>query len=428
MTFLYNQLVFQIPRGTRDFKPDEMQRRRYVEERIRSTFLSFGYREVQTPTFETLELFTAKSGEEIIDELYSFKDKGGRDLALRPELTAPVIRFYVGKMQMESKPLKLFYIGNCYRYDRPQKGRYREFTQAGCELIGTDTTEAISELIALAYTIIKNVGVKDVKLNIGNLTILSLIFKKFNLNEEQQKYITPLIDKSKYADIFSALRDFDIESENANLLIELLQTEDISKIKDFIKDDKKILDEFSKFKKIIDLLENSFEISDFNIKMGIVRGLDYYSGVVFEIEAPALGAEKQLCGGGVYSLVQMFGGRQTPTSGFAIGFDRTIVALESEVFNFKKLGLDVYVIPMGEDLIKDALEIVQLLRKNGISVDWDLLRRGVSKSLKYASSINAKNAIFIGEEEVNQNSVTIKDLKTGKQEFVEISNLVKLFK
>jgi histidyl-tRNA synthetase len=375
-----------------------------------------------------LELFTAKSGEEIIDELYSFKDKGGRDLALRPELTAPVIRFYVEKMQMESKPLKLFYIGNCYRYDRPQKGRYREFTQAGCELIGTDTTEAISELIALAYTIIKNAGVKDVKLNIGNLTILSLIFKKFNLNEEQQRYITPLIDKSKYDDVSSALRDSGIESENANLLIELLQTRDILKIKNFIKDDKQILDEFSSFEKLIDFLKNSFEINDFDIKMGIVRGLDYYSGVVFEIEAPSLGAEKQLCGGGVYSLVSMFGGRQTPTSGFAIGFDRTIVSLESEGFNFQKLGLDVYVIPLGKDLIKDALEIVQMLRKNGIKADWDLLRRGVSKSLKYASSINAKYAIFIGEEEVNQNSVTIKDLKTGKQEFVKISNLVKLFK
>jgi histidyl-tRNA synthetase len=420
--------VFQIPRGTRDFKPDEMEKRRYVEEKIRSSFLSFGYREVQTPTFETLELFTAKSGEEIIEELYSFKDKGGRDLALRPELTAPVIRFYVEKMQMESKPLKLFYIGNCYRYDRPQKGRYREFTQAGCELIGTDTPEAISELIALAYTIIKSVGVKDVKLNIGNLTILSFIFNKFNLNQEQQNYIAPLIDKSKYDEVFSALRDFNIESENANHLIELLQTRDFSKIEDFIKDDKQIMDEFLGFKKVIDFLKNSFKISDFDIKMGIVRGLDYYTGVVFEIEAPSLGAEKQLCGGGVYNLVQMFGGRDTPTSGFAIGFDRTIVALESEGFNFQKSRLDVYVIPLGEDFVNDALEIVQFLRKNGISVDWDLLKRGVSKSLKYASSANAKYAIFIGEDEVNQNSVSLKDLKTGKQEFIKREKLVKLFK
>jgi histidyl-tRNA synthetase len=148
--------VFNIPRGTRDFTSEEMDKRRYIEKVIRSTFQTYGYHEIQTPTFETLELFTAKSGQGIIDELYFFKDKGNRDLALRPELTAPVIRFYIDKLQMEPKPLKLFYFGNCYRYDRPQKGRYREFRQAGCEIIGTDTPEAYAELISLAYSILKN--------------------------------------------------------------------------------------------------------------------------------------------------------------------------------------------------------------------------------------------------------------------------------
>ena len=142
--------MFKIPRGTRDFNPAEMQKRRYLEDSMKKTFKIFGYREVQTPMFENLDLFTAKSGEGIIEEIYSFADKGGRELALRPELTAPVIRFYVDKLQMEPKPLKLFYFGNCFRYDRPQKGRYREFRQAGCEIIGTDTPEALAELIALA--------------------------------------------------------------------------------------------------------------------------------------------------------------------------------------------------------------------------------------------------------------------------------------
>ena len=152
--------MYQIPRGTRDFNPEEMEKRRYVEEKIRSTFQKFGYKEIQTPTFENLELFTAKSGGAIIDELYSFKDKGDRNLALRPELTAPVIRFYVEKLQMVPKPLLLFYFGNCYRFDRPHKGRYREFKQAGCEIIGTDTPEATAELIAMGYTILKNIGLK----------------------------------------------------------------------------------------------------------------------------------------------------------------------------------------------------------------------------------------------------------------------------
>ncbi len=419
--------MFQIPRGTRDFTKKEMQKRKYVENIIRSTFISFGYNEIQTPTFENLELFTAKSGDKIIEELYSFKDKGGRDLALRPELTAPVIRFYVEKLQMEPKPLKLFYFGNCYRYDRPQKGRYREFTQAGCELIGTNTPEAIAELIALAYTILKNAGVKKLVLNIGNLNILSLIFKKFKLPKEQQTYITPLIDKSKYDEIFDALKDFKIKSEDINLLIDLLQTKNISEIKDFIIDDEKGKEELERFEKIIGLLINAYEIENYNIKIGIVRSLDYYKGVVFEIDAPSLGAEKQLCGGGSYELVSLFGGRDTPTAGFALGFDRTIVALESENYKFETPKLDVYVIPLDSNLIEKALEIVQLLRKNKVSVDWDLLKRGVSKSLKYASSINAKHAILIGQNEIKQNSITLKDLKTGKQKLVKINDLVELF-
>ena len=173
--------MFKIPRGTRDFSPKEMEKRRYIEESMRSTFKTFGYREIQTPTFETLELFTAKSGEAIIDEIYHFRDKGGRNLALRPELTAPVIRFYVDKLQMEPKPLKLFYFGNCFRYDRPQKGRYREFKQAGCELIGTDTPIAYAELIAMAYTILEKVGLNNMRLNIGNLSILSSMFDVLKL-------------------------------------------------------------------------------------------------------------------------------------------------------------------------------------------------------------------------------------------------------
>ena len=140
-------LMVQVPRGTRDFIPDEMHKRRYLEHNMAKTFTSFGFGEMQTPTFENLELFTAKSGESIINELYTFTDKGGRELALRPELTAPVIRCYVERLQMEPKPLKLFYFGNCYRYDRPQKGRYREFQQAGCEIIGVDTCVSSAELL-----------------------------------------------------------------------------------------------------------------------------------------------------------------------------------------------------------------------------------------------------------------------------------------
>ena len=417
--------MFQIPRGTRDFKPGEMIKRIHVEEEMRKTFVSFGYQEIQTPTFETLELFTAKSGESVIDEIYSFKDKGGRDLALRPELTAPVIRFYVDSMQMEPKPLKLFYFGNCYRYDRPQKGRYREFTQAGCEIIGADTPEAISELIAMAYKILENTGLKNINLNIGNLRILESIFKKLKISKDQQKYLIPLIDKSLYEELFDALIDFKIDSKEANLLIKILDASDIDEIRDFVKNDDSALAETKKLEKIIDYLQNIFKIKKFNLKMSIVRGLDYYTGTVFEIEAPELGAEKQVCGGGVYELIETFGGRKTPQAGFAIGFDRTILVLETEKFKFPELKTNVYVIPVNSDMTSKALEIAELLRNQKIKTDIDLLNRGMGKSMKYASAINAEKVVIIGPKEVEAQSVTVRDMDSGKQEQIKIKDLTK---
>jgi len=419
--------VFNIPRGTRDFTSEDMKKRRYVEEVMRKTFESYGYREVQTPTFENLELFTAKSGETIIDELYSFTDKGGRNLALRPELTAPVIRFYVDKLQMEPKPLKLYYFGNCYRYDRPQKGRYREFKQAGCEIIGTGTAEALAELIAMAYKILENTGLKNLRLNIGNLNLLSNIFKQLKLTNDQIKYITPLIDKSMFEDLFSALRDFGIDSDNANNLLKILQTSDVNEIKKFIKDDD-TEQELIKLLDILKFLKKSFKIKNFQIQMSIVRGLDYYKGVVFEIEAPELGAEKQLCGGGEYELIPLFEGKETPTAGFAIGFDRTIVALESEGYKFPKSKLDVYIIPYNEEMMGYAIDIAQKLRDRGITVDLDISRRGIGKSLKYANSLNAKKAIIIGPNEKEKDSVTLRDLESGVQKLLKKRIVLTVFK
>ena len=420
--------MFKKPRGTRDFTPEEMQERKYVEECMKSTFVTFGYNEIQTPMFENLELFTAKSGEEIIQEIYSFTDKGGRKLALRPELTAPVMRFYVDKLQMEPKPLKLFYFGNCFRYDRPQKGRYREFRQAGCEIIGVDTPEAYAELIAMAYTLLENVGLKNIKLNIGNLNILSSMFNVLNLSKDKQKYLIPLIDKSLFEDVLSALQDFGIKSQEATSFLEILQTIDIKKISEYIKSDQTALDELSKLEQVLDLLRDSFDIKNYEVKTSIVRGLDYYKGIVFEIEAPLLGAEKQLCGGGAYELISLFGGKESPTTGFAIGFDRTILALETEKYSFPSQKLDAYIIPVNKDMINKSLEITQKLRKQGITVDVDLLRRGIGKSLKHASSINAKKAIIIGPKELEKDSVTIRNLKTGKQETVKIKDISHNFK
>jgi histidyl-tRNA synthetase len=420
--------VLNLPRGTRDFTPEEMEKRRHVQDTMTSTFKSFGYEEIQTPTFENLELFTAKSGESIVQELYAFSDKGGRELALRPELTAPAIRFYVEKMQMEPKPLKLFYFGNCFRYDRPQKGRYREFWQAGCEIIGSDTPETYAELIAMSYNILKNAGLKKIILKIGNLTILRSIFTNLGFSKEIQKDIIPLIDKSQFEDIIEVLSVANIPNGDINYFLSLLDKTDIKDIRELTKNEESLKNELSNMETVLDLLKNSFNIKDYKIDLGIVRGLDYYKGLVFEIDAPVLGAEKQLCGGGVYDLVSLFGGKDTPTAGFAIGFDRTILALEIEKYEFQVSKIQVYIIPFNEETIKESIEIAQNLRIEGILTDIDLLRRGIGKSLKYANTKSAEYAIIIGPDELKRESITLRNMKTGEQELLKIKDITSRLK
>jgi histidyl-tRNA synthetase len=415
--------MFQVPRGTRDFTPEEMEKRRYIEQNMAATFTSFGYGEIQTPTFENLELFTAKSGDSIVNELYAFTDKGGRELALRPELTAPVIRCYVERLQMEPKPLKLFYFGNCYRYDRPQKGRYREFQQAGCEIIGVASEEAIAELLALAFTLLKNVGLKNVRINIGNLSIINAIFKRLNLLADDQKILLPLIDKSLFDDLKVALRDCGVSEKDAEKFMSVLQTSEVSEIRSFIAHDPDAIKELNVMETILDLLKNAFHITEYGIKLSIVRGLDYYKGLVFEIDAPALGAEKQLCGGGSYELVSLFGGTEVSTSGFAVGFDRTILALEAEGFLFPPSKLDVYIIPVNSEMISISIEIAQQLRSKGFSVDFDQLRRGIGKSLKYADTKHVEKVIIVGPKELEKKTVTLRDMKIGNQEIVSIAEI-----
>jgi len=415
--------VIERPRGTRDFSIEEMEKRKFVEKSLQDTFQNFGYKQIQTPTFEQLELFTMKSGESIIDELYSFQDKGGRNLALRPELTAPVIRMYVDQLQMEPKPLKLFYFGNCYRYDRPQKGRYREFMQAGCELIGTNKPEALAELIALAYYLLYNINVSDITLDIGNLNLLKKIFSKMKFTDQQKRTILPLIDKELFEDVKQVLNEYEISSDQIDTFLNLIQKTRIEEIESFFTDDEDMLSEIKKIKEILELLQDGFGVNDFNLNLGIVRGLDYYTGMVFEIKAPKLGAEKQICGGGEYELIPLFNGRKTPTSGFALGFDRTILAMELSKVTIPLNRLDYFIIPVTDDMLKPALQLAMKLRTKGFTVDIDLMQRGIGKAMKYAGNQNTKKTIIYGPDEYKNQMVSIKDMDSGEQQLININKV-----
>ena len=391
------------PRGTRDFTPEEMRKRRWLENKMRRVFELYGYEEIATPTIEHLELFTIKSGEEIIEETYAFEDKSGRKLALRPELTAPVMRFYIEKFQMEPKPIKFYYFANCFRYDRPQKGRYREFWQFGCELIGTDKPEAIAELIAMAYHVLEEAGLRNIILRIGNLDILRKFLDELGANDAS---IMRLIDK----------KDFDSLKE---------KIDEFEKFQGFI--ERKSLDglEYKEVERMEEILKFLDEFSvPYNLDLSIARGLDYYIGIVFEIDAPKLGAEKQICGGGEYNLIPLLGGKATPTSGFAIGFDRVLLALEMEGIEFNEKEKPVYIAYM-QGMIKEAIKIAKMLRKNGVKVEMDLMRRSISKSLDYANKKGIEKVIIVAPDEWNRGNVILKDMEKGKQREVNIKNILK---
>lgn len=406
-------MMIQRPRGTRDFGPAEMAKRRRVEVAMRESCARFGFGEVLTPTFEHAELFTLRSGQGIIDEMYAFKDKGDREMALRPEITASVIRFYVNELSTLPKPLKLYYVGNCFRYENPQSGRFREFFQLGAELIGAKNPETDAEVIALAINCMRAAGLENFIVRIGHIGILKSLVNAEIKDAKAAAEILRMIDKED----FDAMGDmFDAKALPRKLFDKIAALAEIKGEVDLLNN----LDpsEATEYLREIFSVLKLHGIEDCQVDVGIVRGLDYYTGMVFEIDAPRLGAEKQVLGGGSYTLSELFGGEPVFSTGFAIGIDRVLLALEKEKPAVEPPILDAYVIPAKEDMRKYAFGIVARLRSQGIRADVDLMRRTMSKNLKYASSTGARYAVIVGEEEMAKRSVTLRDMKSGEQRLV----------
>ncbi|MBO8180059.1 MAG: histidine--tRNA ligase [Archaeoglobus sp.] len=409
-------MKIERPRGTRDFLPEEMERRREIERKMRKIAESFGYREVMTPTFEHLELFTRKSGEGIVEEMYVFKDKSGRDLALRPELTAPVMRMFVNECSVMPRPLRFYYFANCFRYERPQKGRYREFWQFGVELIGSKSYLADAEVIILADKILKEVGVKF-SLEIGHVGIMRHLLKP--VGEERASKIMRLIDKEDREGLERYLEEIRVEDDLRDKIFSLVELKGDESV---IDEAKEIVDyDFSYLEKLSSLLRD-VDV-DFTLNLGIARGLDYYTGVVFECYAEGLGAQKQVCGGGSYELSSLFGGPVTPSTGFAIGFDRVC-----EVCRVGEKKRDVVAVISFKGLESHAFRIASKLRDAGITAVVDVMERSLKKQMSFANEIGAKYAVIIAPEEVKEGNVAIKNLETQEQVVVAEGDMLKLLK
>ena len=428
-------MEFERPRGTRDFLFDEMKERKEVEKVLRKNFESYAFREIKTPLFEDLKLFTTKSGDEIVDQLYNFKDKSDRDITLRPEITAPVARLYLNELSMTAKPIKLYYYGSCFRYERPQKGRFRQFWQFGCELIGAKSPQGEAEVISLCNKALSNLNI-NAEININHLGIIRGLFQHFQISDETQTEIITIIDKGDKDLLKNSLTGPDslikdeVLSEKLLKLIDIVGTcEILGDIEDLIKDYPECKDSFNQLKELTEILD-AYNVDNYKLNLAVARGLDYYTGIVFEVYVPSLGAQKQVCGGGTYSLVKLFGGEEVESTGFAFGFDRLVNALKelNIPINTEKSYIDAYVLPINKDTYLDAFNIVDKLRSEDVRCEIELFNRKFKKSLNFANKLNAPYLVIVGKRELDEGKVTIKNMETGNQEEVPIEDMVKTIK
>jgi histidyl-tRNA synthetase len=419
-------------RGTRDFLPEEMRKRRIMEERMRELAERWGYEEISTPTFELAELFTLKSGEAILKDMYEFEDKGGRHLALRPELTAPVTRMYVNELKMASKPTKVYYFGNCFRYEEPQKARYREFWQFGVELIGSDRPEAQAEVIALAYYILKSLGIKA-ELHVGHVGLIRERLRDARMEEEQINKVMRLVDKGEREEVIAFMNEIGVKRQVIDDLLRLIDLKGRDALKE-AHDHTIIAPESDALKELELLLEmlNYYDVA-YTLNLGIARGLDYYTGMVFEIyeAGGTLGAQNQICGGGSYRLAALFGGDEVPSTGFAFGFDRLAELFRLETKDLKRK--EVVVVPVRErdtndrEVVKEALKIASKLREF-FTTQIDVMNRSLSAQLSYANAIHASFAVLVGKNELKEEKVTLRYLNTGEQEKLGVEECVERIK
>ena len=417
--------MFERARGTRDFEPAEMARRLAFERLCDEVAIRYGFQRVSTPTFERLELFTAKSGDGVIDQLYAFKDRSDRDLTLRPELTAPVMRMIAEKRGQIPKPARYSYFGSCFRYEESKRGRYREFWQYGCEVIGAPGSLTEAEVVSFACAILKESGLQEWQLKIGHVGILNDILNNLGLQGEDKAATMRLLDKGD----FNALSEFGIDSDAVTNLKQLAEldggSETLSKARQIISKMGVTSDALNDLEEmLVNLSSLGVTPPSLVVDLTVARGLDYYTGMVFEIMVESLGGEGQICGGGSYRLFHLFGlDELDPCCGFGLGFDRVLLALESqaeesdsdEVAPGENSGPGLLaIVPFKVDN-SYVLPLVGRLRGSGQPVAVELRSRNIGRSMAWAGGVGAKWVMVVGPRDLESGQVTIKRLSDGEQ-------------
>jgi histidyl-tRNA synthetase len=414
----------QRPRGTRDLFGEELVSVRRVTRAMSEIFARHGCEEVETPLFEHLELFTKKSGSNIVNQIYAFKDKSSRELALRPELTAPVVRLYIQQMRSMPKPVKLCYFGNCFRYEEPQARRWRQFLQAGVEVIGSPKPEADAEVVALSYNLMRELGL-DFELRMGHVRLLRELLAHAGVKGDAQDPVLRAIDsrdKQRIKDEFIHAGVGDSDEKVLRGLIELRGgAEVIGKAEALLKEIPRVAPAFKNLQEVIECL-GPLGVEKFVVDLGTARGLEYYTDFVFELYVDGV----QVAGGGRYdTLVETLGGDPTPAVGVGFGVDRIAQTLLKRGMIIPEDRLDCMVLPADEKVLGECLKIATELRGAGFSVDVDLMGRSLSKALAYANALKVKRVVVVGAKDLSRGQVSLRDMVSGKQELVARGEIVK---
>ncbi|MGX0153445.1 histidyl-tRNA synthetase [Staphylococcus capitis] len=419
--------MIKIPRGTQDILPEDSIKWRHIENKLDELMELYNYKEIRTPIFESTELFARGVGDStdvVQKEMYTFKDKGDRSLTLRPEGTAAVVRSYIEhKMQGNpNQPVKLYYNGPMFRYERKQKGRYRQFNQFGVEAIGAENPSIDAEVLAMVMHIYESFGLKHLKLVINSIGDSE---SRKEYNEALVNHFEPVID-TFCSDCQSRLHTNPMRILDCKIDRDKEAIKTAPRITDYLNDDSKAY--YEQVKHHLDDLNIPY-VEDPNL----VRGLDYYTHTAFELmmDNPNYdGAITTLCGGGRYNgLLQLLDGPSETGIGFALSIERLLLALEEEGIELDiEEKFDLFIVTMGEEADRYAVKLLNDLRKNDVKADKDYLNRKIKGQMKQADRLNAKYTIVIGDQELENNSIAIKNMTTGESENIQLDQLINYFK
>ena len=417
-------MKLQKPKGTQDILPADSAKWQYVENVARETFKKYNYGEIRTPMFEHYEVISRSVGDTtdiVTKEMYDFHDKGDRHITLRPEGTAPVVRSYVENKLFApevQKPVKVYYIGSMFRYERPQAGRLREFHQLGVECFGSKNPATDVETIAMAYQLFNTIGIKDVTLHLNSLgnTESRLAYRQALID-----YLTPMRDTlskdSQRRLDENPLRVLDSKEKEDKVAVE-----NAPSILDYLDDESQA--HFNEVRAMLDSLNIPYVIDT-----NMVRGLDYYNHTIFEFITTIDKSELTICAGGRYdSLVEYFGGPETAGFGFGLGLERLLLVLDKQGIELPvEESLDVYIAVLGSGANGKALELVQAIRYQGFKAERDYLGRKIKAQFKSADTFKAKTVITLGESEVESGQVNVKNNATREEVTVSFEELTKNF-